>query len=149
MHCSKSMDRLSLLLSTQMTPEYESSVTKFSVIHKYDLFRSKKQYLGWIMHVRHIYDSFRSCSEIRTHRSEFFIFCVGVLVKFQKFLFHWILNKISNLLICISCMFYFYNLYYRRCSKNRTFAITLEWQVRYAWNSRSTLILIRVFHKII
>ena len=35
------MDRLSLLLSAQMTHEYESSVTKFSVIHKYDLFRSK------------------------------------------------------------------------------------------------------------
>ena len=52
------MDRLSLLLSAQMTHEYESSVTKFSVIHKYDLFRSKNN--NWdelcmlVIHMTHL-----------------------------------------------------------------------------------------------
>ena len=49
--------------------QYESSIMKFSINHKYDVFCSIKWKLGWLMHMSHKYDSFRKCYEIRIYRS--------------------------------------------------------------------------------
>ena len=64
LHYSKSTDELSPLLPALMTNVYVSSITKFSKSHKYDVFCSIKQKLGWIMHMSHKYDSFRRYYEI-------------------------------------------------------------------------------------
>jgi len=69
LYYSKSTDELSPLLPAPVTHVYASSITKFSLNHKYDGFGSKKRKLGRTMHMSHKYDSFKRCFEIGIYRS--------------------------------------------------------------------------------
>jgi len=64
LYYSKSTDELSTLLPALVTHVYASSITKFSINHKYDGFSSKKRKLGRTRHMSHKYDSFKICYEI-------------------------------------------------------------------------------------
>ena len=66
LYFSKSTDELSPLLPALVTHVYASSITKFSINHKYDVFCSEKRKFGWTMHK---YDSFKRCYEIGIYRS--------------------------------------------------------------------------------
>ena len=85
LYYSKSTDELSPLLPALVTHVYASSISKFSVHHKYDLFCSLSRKLEWIMHMSHRYESFKIWYEIEIHGSYFFNFCVGGQVQFWKF----------------------------------------------------------------
>ena len=66
LYFSKSTDELSPLLPALVTHVYASSITNFSINHKYDVFCSENRKLGWTMHK---YDSFKICYEIGIYRS--------------------------------------------------------------------------------
>ena len=53
---------------------YESSITKFSVNHKYDVLSSMRRKSGWIMHLSHKYDSFKDAMKSEFTDSIFLFF---------------------------------------------------------------------------
>ena len=69
LYYSKSTDELSPLLPALVTHVYASSITKFSINRKYDVFCSIKRKLRWFMHMSHKYDLFHRCYEIGMYRS--------------------------------------------------------------------------------
>ena len=66
LYYSKSTDEISPVLPALVTHVYASSITKFSLNHKDDVFCSENRKLGWTMHK---YDSFKICYEIGIYRS--------------------------------------------------------------------------------
>ena len=65
--------------------QYESSITKFSVNHKYDVLSSMRRKSGWIMHVSHKYDSFKDATKSEFTDSNFLFFAWAVTSNFKNF----------------------------------------------------------------
>ena len=61
-------------------------------------------------------------------------FCVGVVIKFKNFDSSEIETKFAIDWYAYLLISKLWNLKYHRCSENRTCTITLECDVRYAWN---------------